>query len=242
MRLLFTLLLASLVAVLAACANDTDDQNDIVETDDQTELTDDAADDQVEEVAVEEDDAAMDDDAATADDDHAAMDDAAMADDDEMEAADRDEMGMELDDETFLAAMIEHHEGAVDMAEIALERAEHEELRQVAQEIIDAQEAEIEQMEAWLDEWYHGVDVDHGVSHEEMGMDMDMDAFRDAEPFDLAFIDEMILHHEGAIDMARAVLETTERDEIRAMAEEIIDVQEREIEQMREWRAEWYED
>jgi uncharacterized protein (DUF305 family) len=236
MRLLFTLLLALLVAVLAACADDTEDQNDIVETDDQTQLTDDATDDPVEEVAVEEDDAAMDDDESMADD-HAEM-----ASDDEMDAADHDEMGMKLDDETFLAAMIEHHEGAVDMAEIALERAEHEELRQVAQEIIDAQEAEIEQMEAWLDEWYHGADVDHGVSHEEMGMDMDMDAFRDAEPFDLTFIDEMILHHEGAIDMASAILDTTERDEIRAMAEEIIEVQEQEIEQMREWRAEWYED
>ena len=231
MRLLFTLLLASLVAVLAACADDADDQDDAVDADDQTEVIDDAAEEEAD--AIEEDD----DIAAVAEDndDHGAMED-----DDDMEADDHAGMAMELDDETFLAAMIEHHEGAVDMAKVALERAEREELREMAQEIIDAQETEIDQMQAWLDEWFEGGHVDHGITHEEMGMDMDMDEFREAEPFDLAFIDEMIVHHEGAIDMARAILETTGRDELRKMAEEIIVVQETEIQQMREWRAEWF--
>jgi uncharacterized protein (DUF305 family) len=111
MRHLLTLLLASLIALLAACGNDSSNQ-----------------------------------DAAA------------------------DVMTMELDDETFLAAMIEHHEGAVDVAEIALERAEREELREMAQEIIDAQETEIDQMQAWLDVWYDGGHADHGVSHEETAL------------------------------------------------------------------------
>ena len=213
MRLLLTLMLALLVAVLAACADDADDEDAAVDADDQPEVVDD-----------------------TTTDDHADM-----SDDHDMAADDHADMTMELDDETFLAAMIEHHEGAVDMAEIALDRAEQEELRQMAQEIIEAQEAEIDQMQAWLDEWFDGGHGDHGISHEEMGMDMDMDEFREAEPFDLAFIDEMIIHHEGAIDMARAILETTERDELREMAEEIIEAQEVEIQQMREWRAEWFD-
>jgi uncharacterized protein (DUF305 family) len=213
MRLLLTLLLVVLVALLAACTDDSDDQDPAVDTDDQAEVID-----------------------ATTSDDHADM-----ADDHEMAADDYAGMAMELDDETFLAAMIEHHEGAVDMAEIALDRAEQEELRQMAQEIIDAQEAEIDQMQAWLDEWFAGGHGDHGVSHEEMGMDMDMDEFREADPFDLAFIDEMIIHHEGAIDMARAILETTERDELRDMAEEIIEAQQAEIQQMRDWRTEWFD-
>ena len=213
MRLLLTLMLALLVAVLAACADDADDEDAAVDADDQTEVVDD-----------------------TTTDDHADM-----SDDHDMAADDHADMTMELGDETFLAAMIEHHEGAVDMAEIALDRAEQEELRQMAQEIIEAQEAEIDQMQAWLDEWFDGGHGDHGISHEEMGMDMDMDEFREAEPFDLAFIDEMIIHHEGAIDMARAILDTTERDELREMAEEIIEAQDVEIQQMREWRAEWFD-
>jgi uncharacterized protein (DUF305 family) len=232
MRLLFTLLLASLVAVLAACADDADHQNDAVDVDDQTEVIGDAAEEETD--AIEEDDDAVA--IAEDDDDHAATEA-----DDEIDAGDHAGMAMELDDETFLAAMIEHHEGAVDMAELALEGAEREEIREMAQEIIDAQEAEIDQMQAWLDEWFDGGHDDHGITHEEMGMDMDMDEFREAEPFDLAFIDEMIVHHEGAIDMARAILETTERDELRKMAGEIIVVQETEIQQMREWRAEWFD-
>jgi uncharacterized protein (DUF305 family) len=227
MRLLLTLMLVVLVALLAACTDDSDDQDPAVDADDQAEVID----------------ATTTDDHADMADDHemAADDYAGMADDHEMAADDYAGMAMELDDETFLAAMIEHHEGAVDMAEIALDRAEQEELRQMAQEIIDAQEAEIDQMQAWLDEWFAGGHGDHGVSHEEMGMDMDMDEFREADPFDLAFIDEMIIHHEGAIDMARAILETTEREELRDMAEEIIEAQQAEIQQMRDWRTEWFD-
>jgi uncharacterized protein (DUF305 family) len=149
---------------------------------------------------------------------------------------------MELDDETFVAAMIEHQEGAIEMAEVALERAEHAEVRQMARAIVDTQQAEVEQMDAWMNDWSgrggHG--MDHGVTHAEMGMDLDMDEFRRAEPFDRAFLDAMIVHHEGAIEMADAILNSTERDELKEMAREIIEVQRAEIEQMRQWRADWY--
>lgn len=57
-------------------------------------------------------------------------------------------------DQRFLAAMIPHHEGAVAMAEALLANGERPELKELAQTIIDAQLAEIEQMEAWLAEWY----------------------------------------------------------------------------------------
>ena len=57
-------------------------------------------------------------------------------------------------DQRFLEAMIQHHQGAIQMAEMALEQAEHEEIRSLAEDIITAQSAEIEQMQAWLAEWY----------------------------------------------------------------------------------------
>ncbi len=60
------------------------------------------------------------------------------------------------------------------------------------------------------------------------------------EPFDKAFIDNMIPHHESAIEMAHVVLEESENPEIREIAGAIVDAQEREIEQMTSWRAEWY--
>ncbi|MDI3340352.1 MAG: DUF305 domain-containing protein, partial [Sphaerobacter sp.] len=51
-----------------------------------------------------------------------------------------------LDDESFIALMIDHHQGAIDMAKLAQDRAEHPEIRQLAQNIITAQQREIEQM------------------------------------------------------------------------------------------------
>lgn len=57
-------------------------------------------------------------------------------------------------DRAFLSEMIVHHEGAVDMAEAALVSAKHEEIKQMANEIITAQTREIEMMRTWLDTWY----------------------------------------------------------------------------------------
>src|SRR3546814_7594020 len=56
----------------------------------------------------------------------------------------------------FLTGMIDHHAMAVETAEMCVEKAIHEELRTLCQEIIEAQTAEIETMQSWLEEWYGG--------------------------------------------------------------------------------------
>lgn len=58
--------------------------------------------------------------------------------------------------------------------------------------------------------------------------------------YDLGFIDGMILHHEGAVIMARAVLEHSKRSELRQLATKIINAQDLEITQMVQWRKVWY--
>ena len=78
-----------------------------------------------------------------------------------------------------------------------------------------------------------------GMSMEAMGMDMDPGMLRSAQPFDLAFIDMMIPHHEGAIVMSDVELRRGENREMRDLAREITAAQEREIAQMREWRTVW---
>lgn len=71
---------------------------------------------------------------------------------------------------------------------------------------------------------------------------MDHSAMMGDQPFDAQFIDGMIVHHEGAIAMAQQVLAEGEHPELRQMAEAIIAAQQGEVEQMHNWRAEWYPD
>ncbi len=60
------------------------------------------------------------------------------------------------------------------------------------------------------------------------------------DAFDKAFIDEMIVHHEGAVSMAQAALTNAKHQEIKNMASAIISAQTREIDQMKAWRLAWY--
>ncbi len=57
-------------------------------------------------------------------------------------------------DKAFLAEMIVHHQGAVSMAESALQNAKHQEIKDLAQNIITAQKSEIAQMQGWEKTWY----------------------------------------------------------------------------------------
>lgn len=140
-------------------------------------------------------------------------------------------------DAMFIDSMMPHHQGAVDMAEMALENAEHEEIRTMAQQIIDSQQAEIEQMQTWRSEWYPDMEATSGMDMEMGEMTMSEDA---SIPFDQRFMEAMIPHHESAIDMAEMALESAEHEEVRTMAQQIIDSQQAEIEQMQGWLSEWY--
>lgn len=60
------------------------------------------------------------------------------------------------------------------------------------------------------------------------------------DEFDNAFIDEMTIHHQGAIDMANLVLTTSKRPELIELARNIITAQSNEIEMMKEWREAWF--
>ncbi len=149
----------------------------------------------------------------------------------------------EYSDERFVDAMAPHHQGAVEMADVALENAEHPEIRQLAGDIVSGQQAEIEQMRAIKERLSGSSEVPMEMSPEEMemmGMMEDPGQLADEDPFDRAFIDEMTPHHESAIQMARVAQESTNDPEIRELASGIVEAQEAEIEQMTAWREEWY--
>lgn len=164
---------------------------------------------------------------------------------------DSDSVGNEAD-AAFVVDMIPHHEGAVTMAVLAQDRAEHPELKALADDIIAAQEKEISEMQALRvdlpeagtddsDSMSMGEDhVGHtGLDAEAMGMDMDPSTLKNADSFDLAFIDMMIPHHEGAVEMAQKLLEDGENPQLQTMARAVIASQTAEIETMKKWRQVW---
>lgn len=74
----------------------------------------------------------------------------------------KDKQGDEFD-KAFIAGMIEHHEGAVEMAKLSNDNAKHDEIKQLSNEIIAAQENEITKMQQWLKDW--GYSAAEGVEH-----------------------------------------------------------------------------
>ena len=140
-------------------------------------------------------------------------------------------------DALFIDSMIMHHQGAIDMAQQALKEAEHPEIKTLATALVQAQEAEIAQMQAWRKRWYPDLAPTDG-----MGMDMGtmMIAAGTSKPFDLRFIEAMIPHHQGAITMAKDAQQKAERPEIKTLASGIITAQEAEIAQMQQWKQAWF--
>jgi uncharacterized protein (DUF305 family) len=145
-------------------------------------------------------------------------------------------------DRKFIEEMIPHHEGALAMAEVALQRSANPEVLALSRGIIEAQTREINDMRTWYRAWF-GVEVPegggqmhgmHGATHMR-GMEGDLDALVAAENFDREYLSQMIVHHEMAVMMGRMLAASTEREEMRILADNIVTSQTREIEMMQSW-------
>lgn len=159
-------------------------------------------------------------------------------------------MGM-MDDQHFIVMMIPHHEDAIAMADLALTRAQHPEIKQLAKNIKTSQSQEIEQMRTWYKKWY-GTSVPK-MDHKNMGgmmhggnqgmmsnMNMDLTPLRNAKNFDQVFIKEMIPHHEMAVVMAKNLIPNSKQPEMKQLAQAIIQAQTKEINEMQTWDQQWY--
>jgi uncharacterized protein (DUF305 family) len=135
-------------------------------------------------------------------------------------------------DIAFAEMMIPHHEQAVEMSDIALTNSSSDEILTLARDIKSAQAPEIEQMGSWP-----GVKSSTHMGHMMDGMlsNKEIQELRDSEgaTFDRLFLEGMIAHHQGAIEMARDVL-TSKNKEVAALAAAIIAAQEKEIALMQE--------
>ena len=136
----------------------------------------------------------------------------------------------------FTTMMIPHHEGAVEMADAILAKDDiDEDVTALAEQIKAAQAPEIEMMQSWLDDW--GADMG-GMSGMDHGMtsDADMQALEDATGDEASqlFLEQMIEHHQGAIDMAQTEVDNGENPDVIRLAESIIRSQTAEIATMEE--------
>lgn len=143
----------------------------------------------------------------------------------------------------FLNGMIPHHESAIDMSGSYLKHGgTNEKLRELAKEIIDEQSDEIEDMKELIEKIETTGEKDPAMEEgylnasekmmaEHRQMQHGATSYADVED---AFAEGMIMHHQMAVDMAKAVLNYTNHEEVRDLAEDIIETQEKEIEKMRE--------
>lgn len=144
----------------------------------------------------------------------------------------------------FIDTMTVHHQGAVEMAKLVDSRAQHQELKDLAADIIDAQEREIAKMSEWRNGWFDGkpkaINMDlPGMSEGMSGMDMKKLEQLKGNDFDLEFTRQMIQHHEGAITMAKDLMKKSSRPELKELGEDILTSQQKEVEEMRQWQKAW---
>jgi len=147
-------------------------------------------------------------------------------------------------DITFAQSMIPHHQQAVQMAEMAQTRAGNPEVKALAAKIEQAQAPEIEQLTGWLSTWgAPAPSAPAGGGHDMPGMnnqmpgmmtDKDMAAMKAATGagFDKMFLQMMIRHHEGAIEMAKTEQQQGKDAAAKALAAKIEADQTAEITQM----------
>lgn len=135
----------------------------------------------------------------------------------------------------FLENMIDHHAMAVIMAQMCIEKAAHQELRQTCQTIIATQTAEIQQMQGWLRSWY-GVDSSPHMS----SAGMNKLARLNGAEFEIEFMREISEHHADAIRDSTDCLLRAFHKELRDLCETIIKAQAAEINTMRTWLCQWY--
>lgn len=135
-------------------------------------------------------------------------------------------------DMQFTMMMIPHHEQAVEMADMILAKdGIDERVLTLAEQIKAAQGPEIELMESWLDEWGTPMGDMDGMDHGGMMSDTDMQALEDATGAEASrlFLEQMIVHHEGAIEMAQDEVDNGQNPDVITLAENIIASQTTEI-------------
>lgn len=139
-----------------------------------------------------------------------------------------------FNDVMFAQAMIPHHKQAIVMSEMALKQSKNQEILKLSRSIINAQKAEVSQMSYWLKATKSSMTMDHEMHMSGMLTQKELGSLRKltGQKFDRTFLDLMIKHHQGALEMVD-LLTGTKNAEAKQLAREIRSVQKSEISNMK---------
>ncbi|MGL4622174.1 DUF305 domain-containing protein [Chroococcidiopsis sp.] len=154
----------------------------------------------------------------------------------------------------YIEWTIFHDEQAVAMAELALSRATHQEVKTLASTIKQNKTQELQQLQAWHRQWY-GTNAPSYFSrwqHRDLARDepeqyrmhvieTDLAQLNNASDFDREFLRQTIARDRMAMMMSAIVLDSAERSELRDFARSTIEQQQAEVEQMQQWYQDWYQ-
>ena len=142
------------------------------------------------------------------------------------------------DDIMFMQMMIPHHQQAVDMGTLAETRASNPEVKKLAAQIKAEQAPEIAEMKQWLKDAGAGMTMSHSMAMGGMLTEAQMTELENATgaEFDRLYLEGMIAHHEGAIEMAKMVIDSNTKN-THALGHAITDSQTKQIAYMKELLA-----
>ena len=152
----------------------------------------------------------------------------------------------------YIDMMIPHHESIIALATVARDELTNPRLIEIANEIVATQQGEIDELRQLRDQWYPdaapvsmemmadmpGMGGDMTMMDQQMSADWQVQTFCAAADKDLAFIDQVIPHHQMAIDTSVAAVELAVHPELAEIAREAITAQQAEIDELEQIRAE----
>jgi uncharacterized protein (DUF305 family) len=149
--------------------------------------------------------------------------------------------GYNADDVAFATNMIPHHQQAVDLSALVPDRSTNADLIALANKISAAQQPEIEVMKVFLVQWNENPEnnsghTGHGNTMQGMVDEATMTKLKSSNgaEFDKLWLESMISHHQGAIEMAKAEIANGDNVDAKALAKDIVTTQEAEIGQMKQ--------
>lgn len=143
-------------------------------------------------------------------------------------------------DAQFIDTMSAHHRMGRQMNQMQIDRGSDARLKAILRKSNDDMEKDLQEMKSWRDQWHPNVPVveNHRLpGGESMNMDMAHLQSMSGADLDQMVADMMITHHEGALSMSRDALQRAQRPELKEKAQQIIDGQTKEIEELRAWKT-----